>query len=287
LICGQKVGPASVGGSFFCANATDTLRKGLAAPIRGAATQQQVLAMRALIAAFLIIAATPSWAGEVSVADGDTLILDGVAYRLDGIEAPRTDQTCLDDKGAAWKCGIEARNRLRDHVGKRNVRCTDKGSDSVYRKRHVGDCSVAGEAISINQWMVREGLALNLDRSAKGRFKADRDNASNNRIGLWKGCFVSPEALRRFTISTAPLLGAACPKANNWPIREMLFPAYPAMPPDCTIKGRVGLRSQITGYLGIYHLPSCRSYERTKQPHRWFCSEEEAQAEGFRKSFTC
>jgi hypothetical protein len=135
--------------------------------------------------------------------------------------------------------------------------------------------------------MVQEGWALNVDRTAKGRFKVDRDNASINRKGLWKGCFVSPEALRRFTISTATLMGAACPKSNNWPIRHMLFPDDPAMPPGCAIKGRINLRSQITGYQGIYHLPSCRSYERTKHPHRWFCSEEEALAEGFRKSFTC
>ena len=258
----------------------------LAAPFRTFSFQQGML-IRALIPVFLIFAATPSSAAEVSVADGDTLILNGVPYRLDGIEAPQTDQTCLDDKGAAWTCGIEARDRLRDYVRKGDVRCTDRGADSVYRKRRVGDCSVVGEAISINQWMVQEGWALNLDQSAKGRFKADRDNASLNRMGLWKGCFVSPEVLRRFTISTASLLGAACPKANNWPIRQRLFPDYPVMPPGCTIKGRIVQRAQITGYSGIYHLPICRSYERTKNPHRWFCSEEEAQAEGFRKSFTC
>ena len=243
--------------------------------------------MRALIIALLIAAAMPSWAVEVSVMDGDTMILDGTAYRLDGIEAPQTDQTCLDDKGAAWTCGIDARDRLRDYVGKLDVRCTDRGPDSVYRKRRVGECWVAGSTISINQWMVQEGWALNLDRSAKDRFKADRDSASLNRKGLWKGCFVAPEALRRFTISTASLLGAACPQANNWPIRRTLFPDDPVMPPSCAIKGRINLRSQITGYFGVYHLPSCRSYERTKTPHRWFCSEEEAQAEGFRKSFTC
>ena len=243
--------------------------------------------MGALIAALLIAAATPGWAVDVSVTDGDTLIVDGVAYRLDGIEAPQTDQTCLDDKGAPWTCGIDARDRLRDYVGKRDVRCTDRGPDSAYRKRHVGECRVEGEAVSINQWMVQEGWALNLDRSAKGRFKADRDSASLGRKGLWKGCFVAPEALRRFTISTAALLGAACPKTNNWPIRQTLFPDEPVMPAGCAIKGRINLRSQVTGYVGVYHLPACRSYGRTKNPHRWFCSEEEAQAEGFRKSFTC
>ena len=192
--------------------------------------------MRALIAAFLIIATTPGWAAEASITDGATLIVDGVTYRLDGIDAPQTDQTCLNDKGAAWACGIEARDRLREHIGKRDVRCTDKGADSTYRKRRVGECSVVGEPISINQWMVQEGWALNFDRSAKGRFKADRDSASDKRIGLWKGCFVSPEALRRFTISTASLLGSACPKTNNWKVRETLFPEYPAQPPDCASK---------------------------------------------------
>jgi len=256
----------------------------LAGPI--GALARQITIMLALSASFLI-AATPSWAIDVSVTDGDTLILNGVTYRLNGIEAPQTDQTCLDDKGAAWACGIEARDRLRDYVLKREVRCTDRGTDSAYRKRRVGDCWVAGETKSVSQWMVQEGWALNLDGSAKGRFKAERDSASRNGAGLWKGCFVSPEALRRFTISTTSLMGAACPKANNWRIREMLFPDQPKMPSGCTIKGRIVLRAQATGYVGIYHLPSCRSYERTKPSHRWFCSEEEAQAEGFRKSFTC
>ena len=185
----------------------------LAASFRAFA-RRQGMAIRALIAAVLTIAATPCWAVEVTVTDGDTLILDGVPYRLDGIEAPQTDQTCLDDKGATWTCGIEARDRLRDYVRKGDVRCTDRGPDSAYRKRRVGDCSVVGEAISINQWMVQQGWALNLDRSAKGRFKADRDNASTNRMGLWKGCFVSPEALRRFTISTASHVGCCLPQSE-------------------------------------------------------------------------
>jgi endonuclease YncB( thermonuclease family) len=202
--------------------------------------------MRAFITAALTVAlmvalmalATPGRAAEAIVTDGDTLILDGVPYRLDGIEAPQTDQTCVDDKGAPWTCGIAARDRLREHVGKRDVRCEDRGADSAYRARRIGVCSIAGEAANINQWMVQEGWALNVDRSAKGPFKADRDSASANRKGLWNGCFVAPESLRRFTISTAALLGAACPKANTWAVREKLFPEQPAMPPGCAIKGQ-------------------------------------------------
>lgn len=251
------------------------------------APRRRGIVMRALITAWLTVAATPGWTAEASIADGHTLIVDGVTYRLDGIEAPQTDQTCIDEKGAAWTCGVAARDRLQEHVGKRDVRCTDRGADSVFRKKRIGECFVAGEATSLNQWMVQQGWALNADRSAKGRFKADRDNASAQRSGLWKGCFVSPEDLRRFTISTSAMLGAACPAPNNWRIRKMLFPENPAMPAGCEIKGRIALRSQVAGYLGIYHLPSCGSYARTRQAQRWFCSEQEAQAAGYRKSYTC
>jgi endonuclease YncB( thermonuclease family) len=243
--------------------------------------------MRVLIAVVLIVAATPGLAAPAMIADGNTLVLDSVTYRLDGIDAPQTDQTCLDEKGAAWTCGIEARDRLREHVGKRDVRCTDRGADSNAGKRRIGECFVADETASLNQWMVRQGFALNRDRSAKGRFKADRDAASAARAGLWKGCFVAPDDLRRITISTAPLLGAACPTGKNWKARETMFPEYPVMPSGCDIKGKSVLRSQVAGYRGIYHLASCRSYPRTKPVHRWFCSEEEAQAAGFRKSYTC
>jgi endonuclease YncB( thermonuclease family) len=243
--------------------------------------------MRALVAAVWIAAATPGLAAQATVTDGGTLIVGGVTYRLDGIDAPQTDQTCLDDKGAAWRCGIEARDRLRERVGKREVRCTDRGADSNAGKRRIGECFVADDKTSLNQWMVRAGWALNLGRSAKSRYKADRDDAASKRTGLWKGCFVAPDDLRRISISTAPLLGAACPKPNNWKARETMFPEYPVMPAGCDIKGRSVLRSQVAGYRGIYHLPACRSYPRTKTVNRWFCSEQEAQAAGFRKSYTC
>ena len=149
----------------------------------------------------------------------------------------------------------------------------------------MGVCWAGDKPTSLNQWVVREGWALS--RGSKSRFKADQEHARDNHRGLWNGCFVSPEALRRWTISTAALHGAACPKSNNWPVREMLFPEYPTMPPGCSIKGRVALRAQVFGYQGIYHPPGCASYRRTKQPHRWFCSEMEAQAAGYRKSYTC
>ena len=56
------------------------------------------------------------------------------------------------------------------------------------------------------------------------------------------------------------------------------------MPPGCSIKGKFAVRAKLTGHRGIYHLEGCGSYQRTKKPDRWFCSEEDAQAAGFRKA---
>ena len=90
--------------------------------------------MRALVAILVLIAASPSWALDVTVTDGDTLILNGTSYRLDGIDAPQTDQTCIDENSAVWRCGIEARDQLKKYIGNRNVRCDDAGQDTVYRR---------------------------------------------------------------------------------------------------------------------------------------------------------
>jgi endonuclease YncB( thermonuclease family) len=243
--------------------------------------------VRKIITALFFVAASQSWAAEATITDGDTLILKGAPYRLDGIDAPETDQICLDDKGAVWTCGIEARDQLRKFVGGRDVRCDGTMYDTVYRNRRVATCVIEGEPMSLNQWLVREGWALNFEPYAKGRFKADEDAARSKNLGLWKGCFSRPQAARRGDKNTAPLLGAACVAGKISEIRDRLFPEHPAMLPGCSIKGKLAARARVTGHVGIYHVEGCRSYGRTKGPDRWFCSEDEAQAEGFRKAFTC
>src|SRR5207248_1459057 len=154
---------------------------------------------------FALLAAGPSWATEAFVSDGDTVVLDGKAFRLDGIEAPQTDQTCLDEAGAVWRSGDGARNVLEAHLGSRSVRCDDTRPDAVYQKRRIAVCRVEGETSSLNQWLVREGWAV---VDTNWRLKADESDARYARKGLWKGCFVSPRLLRRYTKNVAKLLGA-------------------------------------------------------------------------------
>jgi hypothetical protein len=134
--------------------------------------------------------------------------------------------------------------------------------------------------------LVRQGFALNLEASATGRFKADEARAQEDRQGLWKGCFVAPQEFR-LDKKDGALLGGSCPADRDKEIREALFPEDLAMPSACNIKGKYAVRARVTGNVGIYHLQACRSYPALTKPDRWFCSEEDAQAAGFRRAYNC
>jgi endonuclease YncB( thermonuclease family) len=246
--------------------------------------------MRLLLAILATLLTGPGWAAAPDIKDGGTIELAGTTYRLDGIDAPELDQMCVDDHADPWTCGVEARDRLVKTIGKRNVRCRDLGPDPTTRKRRTGICTIDGEAASLNQMLVVQGFALDFEPAAKdstkGRFKADEAKARDARSGLWKGCFVAPQEFRKWQ-KTTPLLGAACRSDKDRELREILFPDEPAMPPGCPIKARFAVRARVTGNIGIYQLQGCRSYAGLTKPNRWFCSEEDAQAAGFRKAYNC
>jgi hypothetical protein len=127
---------------------------------------------------------------------------------------------------------------------------------------------------------------LNSGPSAKGRFKDDEAAAKDNRLGLWKGCFVAPQEFRHGRKDSA-LLGASCRTDKDREIRDVLFPDHPAMPSGCSIKAKLALRARVTGNVGFYQLQGCRNYPALAKPDRWFCSEEDAQAAGFRRAYNC
>jgi endonuclease YncB( thermonuclease family) len=204
-----------------------------------------------------ILPATASRATNATVKDGGIIQLDGVTYRLDGIDPPALDQICIDEHADAWTCGVDARDRLTKLLGDRQLRCDDLGADPAYGKRHLGVCTVEGETASLNQLMVRNGFALGLD--PQGKFRSEEIAAKDDRRGLWKGCFVAPQDFRRWR-KDAALLGGSCRADRDRQIREVLFPADPGMPSGCSIKGKYAMRARVTGNVGIYHLQACRSY---------------------------
>ena len=245
-----------------------------------------MISMRWSVLILTIFAAGAAGAAPPSVRDGATIDLGEVTYRLDGIDAPAFDQACIDDHADVWTCGVDARDLLTGLIDGRDVHCDDLGLDRTYTKRHLGICTAEGETTSLNRLLVRRGFAMNAPGAEGNRFASDEAGAKDSSRGLWKGCFVAPQDFRAGRKDGA-LLGAACRTDKDREIREVLFPSEPAMPAGCAIKGKYALRAHVTGNIGIYHLQACRSYPALTRPDRWFCSEDDAKASGFRKAYNC
>ena len=82
-----------------------------------------------LLALAAILPADPAPAANAIVRDGHTIQFGDIAYKLDGIDAPELDQTCIDDHADPWTCGIDARDQLTKLISGRSVRCDDLGLD--------------------------------------------------------------------------------------------------------------------------------------------------------------
>jgi hypothetical protein len=109
------------------------------------------------VLAFLTIASSAeaeTISGIPRVVDGDTLVVGATKIRLEGIDAPETDQVCLNAKGDHWTCGIEARDRLQAHIEGQVVVCLSNSTD-IYQ-RSLATCSHRGE--DLNGWMDRGPL---------------------------------------------------------------------------------------------------------------------------------
>src|SRR5690348_11965514 len=123
------------------------------------------LAVTRAVAVLMIAAiASPAFAEEISgvpsIHDGDTVKIRGTKIRLSGIDAPETDQLCLDAKGQKWACGIAARDELIKHSSGQSWDC-DLGGEDGY-KRRLGICSIDRD--NVNRWMVRSGWAMSFKR---------------------------------------------------------------------------------------------------------------------------
>jgi endonuclease YncB( thermonuclease family) len=212
--------------------------------------------------------------GQAYIIDGDTLAIGKIKIRLQGIDAPETDQLCLDRSAAKWTCGITARDQLSRHVAGHPVDCTPDGIDRYGRT--LGVCRLGDE--DLNAWMVREGFALAFVKYSKAYIDEETEARKAQR-GLWSGVFIAPWDWRHRDKGTTILGPLSVPIAAQ---KLLLQPASAAKAPsaDCIIKGNVNRKGE-----RIYHLPGGFDYAKinmAKPGKRWFCNEADAAAAGWR-----
>src|SRR5437016_11368874 len=111
----------------------------------------------------VVLSFSPVGATTAIVRDGNAIQLGDITYRLDGIDAPELDQTCIDDHADPWTCGVDARDRLIKLINARLVRCDDLGLDKTTKRRHIGVCTAEGENASLNQQLAKLGFAISAE----------------------------------------------------------------------------------------------------------------------------
>jgi endonuclease YncB( thermonuclease family) len=190
----------------------------------------------------------------VAIADGDTLTLlvdsTQTKVRLAEIDAPESRQP--------W--GNRSKQALATKVFGKLVTVEVLEIDRYGRT--VGRVWLKNR--DINREMVREGHAWVYRRYLIDESLLDDENAAKAvSAGLW-----------RLPDPVAPW---------EWRRGNRAAPSFTEAPGGCSIKGNINAKGD-----RLYHLPGQMHYDRTRidpsQGERWFCSEEEARAAGWRAS---
>ena len=129
---------------------------------------------------------------SLKIIDGDTIILNSEKIRFYGIDTPEINQTCTDNYGYTYSCGVRAKLELEKIIGSRKVSCIKKTKDRY--KRSISICYV--DEIDINSLMVKKGWALAYRKYSKKYIK-DEAIAKLNDAGMWSGEFIAPWKWRR------------------------------------------------------------------------------------------
>ncbi len=191
--------------------------------------------------------------GTVRVIDADTLDVGDVRVRLHGIDAPEIGQPCTVN-AQTRDCGRWARDAVLLQFEGRQATCEQVDTDRYGRV--VASCVVDGR--DMGAVIVSEGWAWAYRRYSDA-YDLDEKAAAVAGRGLWAFEIDRPSDYRAARIQTTA-----------------------APDPDCAIKGNISANGR------IYHLPGADGYDRTRinlsNGERWFCTEAEARAAGWRAS---
>lgn len=191
--------------------------------------------------------------GSARIIDGDTIEVAGQRVRLEGIDVPESLQTCGTESGGTWACGRAAAQSLKTQINDRGVTCEVRGQDKYGRTLAI--CFVDG--VNINESMVKRGLAWAFLKYSE-EFVAAENEARAAKVGVWQGDAEAPWDYRHHAWATAETIA----------------------PNGCAIKGNISDGGR------IYHAPWSPWYDKVRidaaRGERWFCSEAEAIAAGWR-----
>ncbi len=180
----------------------------------------------------------------------------------------------MDGAGRVYACGSAAAGVLSDLLDRATVTCQRRGTDDF--QRVLATCFVSGQ--DVQAAMVRQGWAVAFTRYSDA-YTREEAEARAARRGLWAGSFVPPSEFRRCLREGG--IAPACSRVDGAPASRPPASGSAAAPPGCAVKGNVNDRGE-----RIYHRPGDADYERvvirTDKGERWFCSEDEARAAGWR-----
>lgn len=219
--------------------------------------------MRLLIAALALACALPALAdpsGRVRVIDGDTIDVGGERVRLFGIDAPERDQLCWEPDGSPVRCGQWSSGVLARFAEGRQATCRAIRRDQYGRM--LATCTVRG--VDLGETLLRNGVVRLYSRETLRDYPEFEKEAELLGRGLWAWRHDDPADFR--ASQRAPVAPQPVPQGAG----------------ACTIKGNISNSGR------IYHLPGQRDYDATRidtsRGERWFCSEADARAAGWRRA---
>ncbi len=200
-------------------------------------------------------ASTQVISGPVHVVDADTLDVGDTRVRLHGIDAAEVAQMCELADGRRWACGRWASDQVTALYDGAWAICDRLNTDRYGRE--VARCRVDGA--DIGERLVREGLAEAYRRYSLDYVDAEKEAWFAGK-GVWRGRVQAPADYRADRATAAPQ-----------PTRADT---------SCAIKGNISASGH------IYHMPGQRDYAATRistlKGERWFCTEAQAVAAGWR-----
>ncbi|GGF82232.1 Endonuclease YncB, thermonuclease family [Mameliella alba] len=215
----------------------------------------------ALVLAATATAASADLNGPLRVIDGDTVAIGQTNIRLHGIDAPENGQRCGGGGAPMWGCGSWVSGEVRARYEGRTASCVELDRDRY--DRVVARCRVDGK--DLGETLVESGLAFAYERYSEAYVPQERI-AARRKAGLHATGVKSPSAFRSDTRR-----GHAAQRLAS-------------APEGCRIKGNISTNSGAR----IYHVPGQAWYEATRismdKGERWFCSEQEARAAGWRRA---